>query len=173
MKYYPYYSRAYDAVLGGFLGEYQLEIPDSDGRMSWKKAYGLKAFSPLAEGFYYSDFDDFGQNRSYGYSRQHLGHDLLTSSGTPVISVESGIVEAMGWNQYGGWRLGIRSFGQKRYYYYAHLQKDHPCRRALHRRCSESRRYPGIHRTDRLQPQREYKQYRHSSSPFRDAARIR
>ncbi len=126
MKYYPYYSRAYDAVLGGFLGEYQLEIPDSDGRMSWKKAYGLKAFSPLAEGFCYSDFDDFGQNRSYGYSRQHLGHDLLTSSGTPVISVESGIVEAMGWNQYGGWRLGIRSFDKKRYYYYAHLQKDHP-----------------------------------------------
>ena len=126
MKHYPYYSKAYDAVLGGFLGEYQLEIPDSNGRMSWKRVYGLKAFFPLAEGFAYSDFDDFGQNRSYGYSRQHLGHDLLTSSGTPVISVESGIVEAMGWNQYGGWRLGIRSFDKKRYYYYAHLQKDHP-----------------------------------------------
>ncbi len=127
MKYYDYYHKAYSAVLGGFLGEYQLKIPsDKKGDSSWKKVYGLKAFSPLAEGFSYSDFDDFGQNRSYGYSRQHLGHDLIASSGTPVISVESGIVEAMGWNQYGGWRLGIRSFDKKRYYYYAHLQKDAP-----------------------------------------------
>ena len=29
-------------------------------------------------------------------------------------------------NRYGGWRIGIRSFDSKRYYYYAHLQKDHP-----------------------------------------------
>ena len=26
----------------------------------------------------------------------------------------------------GGWRIGIRSFDKKRYYYYAHLRKDHP-----------------------------------------------
>ena len=32
----------------------------------------------------------------------------------------------MGWNQYGGWRIGIRSGYEKRYYYYAHLQKDTP-----------------------------------------------
>lgn len=25
-----------------------------------------------------------------------------------------------------GWRVGIRSFDGKRYYYYAHLRKDHP-----------------------------------------------
>ncbi len=31
-----------------------------------------------------------------------------------------------GWNQYGGWRIGIRSLDNKRYYYYAHLRKDHP-----------------------------------------------
>lgn len=54
--------------------------------------------------------------------------------GTPVIAVESGYVEAIGWNQYGGWRLGIRSFDRKRYYYYAHLRKTtlitKHCRRA-------------------------------------------
>ena len=32
----------------------------------------------------------------------------------------------MGWNRYGGWRVGIRSADSKRYYYYAHLQKDKP-----------------------------------------------
>ena len=46
--------------------------------------------------------------------------------GTPIVAVEGGVVEAMGWNRYGGWRIGIRSFDNKRYYYYAHLQKDHP-----------------------------------------------
>ena len=43
-----------------------------------------------------------------------------------IVAVEGGVVEAMGWNRYGGWRIGIRSFDRKRYYYYAHLQKDTP-----------------------------------------------
>ena len=55
----------------------------------------------------------------------------MGSIGTPVVAVESGTVEALGWNQYGGWRIGIRSFDQKRYYYYAHLRKDHPYQSGL------------------------------------------
>ena len=51
---------------------------------------------------------------------------MMGSPGTPVVAVESGIVEAMGWNRYGGWRIGIRSADNKRYHYYAHLQKDKP-----------------------------------------------
>ena len=51
--------------------------------------------------------------------------------GTPIIAVESGVVTALGWNQYGGWRLGIRSFDKKRYYYYAHLRKDYPYQSVL------------------------------------------
>ena len=30
------------------------------------------------------------------------------SIGTPIVAVESGYIEALGWNQYGGWRVGIR-----------------------------------------------------------------
>ncbi len=92
----------------------------------WVTKYGLKAFSPIASGFPYSDFDDFGTARSYGFKRQHLGHDMMGQVGTPIIAVESGIVEALGWNQYGGWRIGIRSLDNKRYYYYAHLRKNYP-----------------------------------------------
>jgi len=40
-------------------------------------------------------------------------------------------VEALGWNQYGGWRIGIRSFDKKRYYYYAHLRKNFPYNKSL------------------------------------------
>ncbi len=122
LKSYPYYREAYDAVLSGFVGEYEIEKGDG----SFEKKYGLKAFSPIAKGYAYSDFDDFGSARSYGFKRKHLGHDMMGSVGTPVVAVESGYVECAGWNQYGGWRIGIRSFDKKRYYYYAHLRKDHP-----------------------------------------------
>ena len=143
MKYYPYYREAYGAVLDGLVGSFEAQIPSTeapgaylpsgvtggapgDPDTIWVTKYGLKAFSPIAKGFPYSDFDDFGVARSYGFKRQHLGHDMMGQVGTPVIAVESGYVEAMGWNQYGGWRLGIRSFDKKRYYYYAHLRKDYP-----------------------------------------------
>lgn len=120
-QYYHYYHEAYDAALGGLLGAYAIEV---DGE--WKPTYGLKAFSPIAAGYGYSHCADFGNSRSFGFARKHLGNDLMGSLGTPVTAVEGGVVEAMGWNRYGGWRVGIRSFDSRRYYYYAHLQKDHP-----------------------------------------------
>jgi murein DD-endopeptidase MepM/ murein hydrolase activator NlpD len=120
-KYYDYYHSAYDAILGGMLGSYAVMI---DGE--WKPTYGLKAFSPIAAGYGYSHCDDFGNSRSFGFRRKHLGHDMMGGLGTPIVAVEGGVIEAMGWNRYGGWRIGVRSFDSKRYYYYAHLQKDKP-----------------------------------------------
>lgn len=99
---------------------------NEDGSFTYEKKYGVKAFSPIAKNYSFSHYDDFGNSRDYGYKRKHLGNDLMGSIGTPIIAVESGIVEACGWNQYGGWRIGIRSFDKKRYYYYAHLRKGHP-----------------------------------------------
>lgn len=126
IEYYAYYLEAYRAVLGGYVGEYEIQKETEEGKIEWKKCYGLKAFSPIAKGFEYNDYDDFGASRSYGYSRPHLGHDMMGQVGTPIIAIESGYVEAIGWNQYGGWRLGIRSFDGKRYYYYAHLRQNFP-----------------------------------------------
>ncbi|MCI8996765.1 MAG: M23 family metallopeptidase [Lachnospiraceae bacterium] len=121
LKYYDYYLEAYTAVLGGLVGEYQAETEEG-----WENRYGLKAYLPIAKNFPYSDYDDFGASRSYGYRRPHLGHDMMGQVGTPIVAVESGYVEALGWNQYGGWRIGIRSFDKKRYYYYAHLRQGFP-----------------------------------------------
>ncbi len=210
MEYYPYYYEAYEAVLGGLVGEYEIEVykeaisptitktpkstnsvtttvtPDQTNAITptvtpnqtdtvtptvtpskmnavtstvtpnptplvtnsvpqptaeptltpapekvWVSCYGLKGFSPIARNYYYNDFDDFGVSRSYGYKRQHLGHDMMGSVGTPIIAAESGYVEALGWNQYGGWRIGIRSFDGRRYYYYAHLRKNFPYNKSL------------------------------------------
>ena len=120
-QYYGYYHRAFSTALGGLVGSYAIE---KDGQ--WIPAYGLKAFSPIAAGYGFGHCDDFGVSRSFGFKRKHLGHDMMGALGTPIVAVEGGIVEALGWNRYGGWRIGIRSFDGKRYYYYAHLQKDKP-----------------------------------------------
>lgn len=125
-KYFSYYRETFFAALGGLLGEFERQVPDGNGGIKVKSGYGLVAYSPIAEGFSYSHYDDFGSSRSYGYRRSHLGNDLLGNVGTPIVAVEGGTVECIGWNQYGGWRLGIRSFDKKRSYYYAHLRKNHP-----------------------------------------------
>ena len=125
LNLYNYYYESYDAILNQFIGEYEVETV-KDGIKQYEKKYGIKALLPIARNYSFTHYDDFGNSRSYGYRRKHLGNDLIGSIGTPIIAVESGVIEAMGWNQYGGWRIGIRSFDKKRYYYYAHLRKDHP-----------------------------------------------
>lgn len=143
LKYYSYYREAYDAAIGGLVGEYWEEAPGTGGNSgmsgeqqsgiaeniengNYEKRYGLKGYFPLARGFDYTHYDDFGVGRSYGYQRKHLGHDMMGLVGTPIMAVESGVVTALGWNQYGGWRIGISSFDGKRYYYYAHLRQNYP-----------------------------------------------
>lgn len=127
-KYYKYFHEVYLATLGEFIGEYSIQtgFDEEKNEPIFEQKYGLKVFSPIAKTFPYQHYSDFGSKRTYGYSRPHLGHDMMAATGTPVVAVESGVVEVMGWNQYGGWRVGIRSFDRKRYYYYAHLRKDKP-----------------------------------------------
>ena len=118
-KYYNYYHKAYSSIFADFIGFYRVEDTGEAG-------YGLRAYFPLAKGYWYSGSDDFGNSRSYGFKRVHLGHDMFGATGTPIIAVERGTVTELGWNRFGGWRIGIRSLDGMRYYYYAHLRKDKP-----------------------------------------------
>ena len=131
LKSYRYFYEIYDAALGNFVGDYAVTKTGADGKTTHEEKYGLKVFSPIAAGYSYGHYDDFGNSRSFGFSRRHLGNDLMGSVGTPIIAVEGGYIESMGWNKYGGWRIGIRSFDKKRYYYYAHMRKDHPYKDGL------------------------------------------
>ena len=88
LKYFSYYKKAYGAVLNGFVGQYK----DENG----EKQYGLKVYSPIAKGYHYSHYEDFGAARSYGYKRMHLGNDLLGNLGTPIVAIEDGVVECLG-----------------------------------------------------------------------------
>ena len=95
MKLYSYYLEAYTAILKEFIGEYEIEVQKEEGSKEFQKKYGIKAFLPIAKNYGFSHYDDFGAARSYGYKRTHLGNDLMGAIGTPIIAVESGIVEAV------------------------------------------------------------------------------
>ena len=110
-RYFHYYTTAFHAVL--------------DGIIDPKTGIAI-GFHPIAKGHWHTGYDDFGNSRSFGFKRRHLGHDLFGGIGTPIIAVEGGTVTELGWNRYGGWRVGIRSEDTKRYYYYAHLRRNKP-----------------------------------------------
>jgi len=55
----------------------------------------------------------------------HEGIDITAERGTPVISMEPGVVENVGWTFYSGTRVGVRGVDGL-YYFYAHLSKVQP-----------------------------------------------
>jgi len=83
-------------------------------------------YFPIADNKVVEYTNDYGQPRDFGGVREHFGNDLMCSEGTPIIAVESGVIEGIGWNYLGGWRIGIRSENKNRYWYYAHMRKLHP-----------------------------------------------
>ncbi|MDP5272524.1 M23 family metallopeptidase [Chengkuizengella axinellae] len=68
----------------------------------------------------YSYRSTWGAGRSFGGFRIHEGTDIFARHGVPVRSTCYGVIEVMGWNRYGGWRVGIRDLNNV-YHYYAHL----------------------------------------------------
>lgn len=72
----------------------------------------------------YSFSDSWGEVRNYGGNRIHLGTDIFSKENTrdviPIISMTDGVIENLGWNEKGGYRVGVRTESGN-YYYYAHL----------------------------------------------------
>lgn len=73
---------------------------------------------PVAYNFSYQG--TWGAKRGWGGRRIHEGTDLFASYGVPVQSTSYGVIEIMAWNEYGGWRVGIRD-SKNTYHYFAHL----------------------------------------------------
>lgn len=76
-KLYEYYESCYLAALGGVVGNRTVYTANADGTYTAEHGYGYTVYSPIADGYYYSHYDDFGASRSFGYKREHLGHDLM------------------------------------------------------------------------------------------------
>lgn len=73
--------------------------------------------------------DSFLSERNYGGERKHYGTDLMDLADTPgrlpIYSMTKGVVTNLGWNELGGWRVGVTSPSGV-YYYYAHLHSYAP-----------------------------------------------
>ncbi|CQR46555.1 L-Ala--D-Glu endopeptidase precursor [Paraliobacillus sp. PM-2] len=68
----------------------------------------------------YSYRSTWGDARGFGGRRIHEGTDIFANYGTPIKASRYGVVEIVGWNRFGGWRIGIRDI-YNNYHYYAHL----------------------------------------------------
>ncbi|KZE54027.1 peptidase M23 [Brevibacillus parabrevis] len=75
---------------------------------------------PIPARYDYSYRSTWGDARGWGGRRIHEGTDIFASYGTPVLSTAYGVIEVIGWNRYGGWRIGMRDMGNV-YHYFAHL----------------------------------------------------
>jgi murein DD-endopeptidase MepM/ murein hydrolase activator NlpD len=88
------------------------------------KKYGLKLEDhsfPVPLNRNYSYRSTWGDRRGWGGLRIHEGTDIFADYGVPVRSTGYGVVELVGWNRYGGWRIGIRDINNI-YHYYGHLK---------------------------------------------------
>ncbi|MEN8905475.1 MAG: M23 family metallopeptidase [Clostridiales bacterium] len=83
-------------------------------------------YFPIADETEVTYTNDYLEPRSFGGNREHYGNDLMCKEGIPIIAAESGTIESIGWQNLGGWRIGIRSEDGTRYWYYAHMRKVHP-----------------------------------------------
>ena len=70
----------------------------------------------------YDYSDTWGADRDYGGDRTHEGTDIMCDAGTPIYAACSGTVTKIGWNELGGWRIGITNKNGV-YFYYAHLSR--------------------------------------------------
>jgi len=75
---------------------------------------------PIPLRYNYDYRSTWGARRGWGGLRIHEGTDIFAGYGTPVLSTAYGVVEIIGWNKFGGWRIGIRDV-KNVYHYYAHL----------------------------------------------------
>jgi hypothetical protein len=77
---------------------------------------------PIPIQYNYTYHNTWGHRRGWGGVRIHEGTDIFAGYGTPVLSTCHGYVELIGWNRFGGWRIGLRDT-QGRYHYFAHLSR--------------------------------------------------
>lgn len=64
--------------------------------------------------------DNWMVERGTDGERSHEGIDISVDHGTPIRSMGDGVIEQIGWNTLGGWRIGVRD-KDGLYYYYAHM----------------------------------------------------
>ena len=152
--------------LGGFVGDYVLEVL-TGGRDRIEHRYGVKCFRLWR---HFSCTTRTISARPLIRVFEDTPRQRVRGVGTPVIAVEGGTVEALGWNRFGGWRIGIRSFDRKI------LLLRPPRKISLSkgplRHGSKLGRRNRVYGQIGLRPERERKQHNTRPPALRDAAHI-
>ncbi|SHJ71206.1 M23 family metallopeptidase [Paramaledivibacter caminithermalis] len=111
---YDIYSKVFDDLRVG-------PIPEKKEIYKWNKE-NKKWKKEEEKQYSYTSVDDFGAVRTYGGERSHEGNDLIADMGTPIVTMTDGEITRLGWNEYGGQRIGITS-SKGTYFYYAHMDR--------------------------------------------------
>lgn len=84
---------------------------------------------PIDLEYAYGYEDSWCTERTYGGTRKHYGTDIMDLKNErgliPINSMSSGTIENVGWNEMGGYRVGVRTENGA-YVYYAHLNEYAP-----------------------------------------------
>lgn len=108
------YSKVFDDIKVGPIPEKsEIYIWDEKDK-KWKRKESKR--------YTYTSTNDFGAVRTYGGDRKHEGNDLIADKGTPIVTMTDGEITRLGWNEYGGQRVGITS-NKGTYFYYAHMDR--------------------------------------------------
>ena len=95
----------------------------------YKQFIGDLEVFPIDVNAKYAYENSWHSERNYGGNRRHYGTDIMDCQNQrgdiSIVSMTSGVVENIGWNEQGGYRVGIRSKNGA-YLYYAHLAKYAP-----------------------------------------------
>lgn len=111
---YDIYSKVFDDLKVGPIPEKKEIYSWNEKKKKWEKKESVE--------YSYTSEDDFGAARSYGGDRSHEGNDLIADMGTPIVSMTDGEITRLGWNEYGGQRIGITT-SKGTYFYYAHMDR--------------------------------------------------
>lgn len=84
---------------------------------------------PIPTDYDYAFENSWHAERTYGGTRPHYGVDVMDPKNErgiiPIVSMSQGTIENIGWNNMGGYRVGVRT-KKGSYIYYAHLEKYAP-----------------------------------------------
>ena len=99
----------------------KVKYTDSNGKTKTKYKteyeYEVRLRTPS-----YDVYDDFGAERNYKEQTRHKGNDTIAAEMTPLVSMTGGVLERVGWNEHGGYRIGVRA-PSGAYFYYAHMEE--------------------------------------------------
>lgn len=113
----------------GFFASRRIKKMYKEARKCYEQFITDVKIFPIPPGYEYVYENSWNAERTYGGIRRHYGTDVMDPENIrgniPILSISQGTIESIGWNNMGGYRVGVRTRNGG-YIYYAHLDKYAP-----------------------------------------------